>query len=264
MQDRNNQKWLDLMAVLGRHFTPEERAAGWPDSFKPEHIALLQRAFKWWPAKDREHEKAALYAAYLKGLNAALVRGEMPSIIKTERVVVDHKNVQIGFTRRRTWEGEVRTPKYGPAPVHGDKEVPHITAPAFAAWLTAQGLTPSPHILDWFEFLGVVVPDAVVAVTPAKDTKKHRDLLAPLVEAAQRACDNESDTSAVFTTLKAWAKEKEPRAPLMGVTEDGRIQWLDSNDTPKELDKESLAKRMLRQQKPAEPTPPGKQIRRIK
>ncbi|MGD9550533.1 MAG: hypothetical protein AB7V41_05965, partial [Burkholderiaceae bacterium] len=31
----------------------------------------------------------------------------------------------------------------------------HITAPAFAAWLAAQGLEPSPHVAAWFKARGV-------------------------------------------------------------------------------------------------------------
>jgi hypothetical protein len=55
-----------------------ESDSGWPDSFKPERIAVLQRPFKWWPLKDREHKKADLCNAYKDGLNAALASGKLP------------------------------------------------------------------------------------------------------------------------------------------------------------------------------------------
>ena len=107
----------------------------------------------------------------------------------------------------------------------------------------------------------------VPAATPATattQTTKHRDQLAPLVDAAQKASASANDAAAVFTILKTWAQKDSPRPPLAGVTEDGRIQWRDSNDSPKELTKKALTSRLKRQQERPATTPPGKQLRRIK
>lgn len=76
--------------------------------------------------------------------------------------------------------------------------------------------------------------------------RRRRDLLAPLVEQAQRECQDPTDAPAVFSVLREWAKRTPPRAPLIGVTEDGRLQWLDSNDKPQELDARALRKRVQR------------------
>ena len=76
--------------------------------------------------------------------------------------------------------------------------------------------------------------------------KQRRDLLAPLIEAARKTCAASDDTAAIFTILRTWAEEKPPRAPLFGVTEDGRIQWTDSNSNSQELNKEALAARIKR------------------
>lgn len=164
VQDRLIQSWRDTVAVLGRQMgiTTDELKAGWPDSFKPERIAVLQRPYKWWPLKDREYEKSVLCKAYEDGLNAAVASGALVSITKTEQVVTDHKEKFEGldysdpFVRRNVYGEREFKPKYSSIPVYGDKEFTHITAPAFAAWLAAQrDNTPSPHIQAWFDAVGV-------------------------------------------------------------------------------------------------------------
>jgi len=42
-----------------------------------------------------------------------------------------------------------------PSPQPYDVTTYTVTAPAFAAWLVAQGETPSPHIQSWFDAVGV-------------------------------------------------------------------------------------------------------------
>lgn len=190
MQDRLNQKWRDTMALLGRDFTKEERAAGWPDSFKPESIAVLQRPFKWWPLKDREHEKGALCAAYRDGLNAALASGELSGIATTVTVTPPAPPIQrrnefassewsnefgrgFGFANGRV----SMTPR---AATPYEKTTYTVTAPAFAAWLTAQGETPSEHVKNWFDAVGVagaaVAPVAVANSTPPDEAAEDKEL----------------------------------------------------------------------------------------
>ena len=85
-------------------------------------------------------------------------------------------------------------------------------------------------------------PTAGVAVMPMK--RQRRDLLAPLVEKAMRDCGG--DAAQVFVLMRAWAVGPTPRPPLVGVTEDGRIQWRDANDKPQELSRDSLRDRVRR------------------
>ncbi|PIQ55807.1 MAG: hypothetical protein COW02_02340 [Comamonadaceae bacterium CG12_big_fil_rev_8_21_14_0_65_59_15] len=158
------------MALLGRHFTKEEHAAGWPETLKPERIAVLQRPYTLGDISGKR-----LTQAFLQGLNAALASGELPSTIVTAQVVTHHQKVFKGYASRPMWGGDVTEPVYGAAPVYGDKDFHCIAAPAFAAWLAAQGETPSPHVQAWFDAVGVAgaaVPDAPVAGMPAQ---KHRD-----------------------------------------------------------------------------------------
>ena len=75
---------------------------------------------------------------------------------------------------------------------------------------------------------------------------KRRDLLAPLIEKAQREVDAHDDASAVFALMRSWAKLKSPPAPLIGATDGGGIQWLNHADEGKELTISSLSKRIKR------------------
>ena len=177
-----NQSWRDTMALLGGQFTKEEHTAGWPESLRPERIAELQRPFKWWPVKDREHEKVALCRAYKDGLNDALTSGELTGTATTVTVTPKPPQVQ----RRNEfasseWLGEfgrfgltgVRNGRITSQPIPRAREVTTytVTAPAFAAWLAAQSETPSVHIQAWFDAVGVAgaAQAAPVAVVPAND-----------------------------------------------------------------------------------------------
>ncbi len=75
--------------------------------------------------------------------------------------------------------------------------------------------------------------------------KRRRDLLAPLIEAAQRECMPSDDVPAIFAVLRAWATSKPPRPPLLGVTNSG-IQWIDASDDQQELSLKNLRDRIKR------------------
>ena len=262
-----NVAWRVAMSTLRRDFTATERQTGWVEAFNHEQVAALQ-----YPHALGETEKIRLEKDRASDILSACKNGELPNI-KTSRIVKKtwSKAIPITFSHA-DYDGS-------PGKTHiasGVKEVEEVsytvTASAFAAWLASQSENPSEHIAAWFEAVGVNTqpqPEALrlptaPPATVTTQTTKHRNLLAPLVEAAQKACDSANDAAAVFTMLKTWAQESKPRAPLVGVTEDGRIQWRDSNETPKELDRKALTKRLQRQQKTPATTPPGKQLRRIK
>lgn len=255
-----NYKWRKAFSVLGIKFSSEDRAR---ENF-PELIAFGRIARLQHPTDLRAERTLA---------NAMLddcKRGDLEHVVKVlpPKAVMNGK---IHFVRE--WGGTQLEAAHTPSPQPKDVTEYQIAAPAFAAWLAAlpdKDKTPSEHIAAWFEAVGVNTQDEAAPVPTASpatvttQTTKHRDLLAPLVEAAQKACDSATDAAAVFTKLKTWAQEDKPRAPLVGVTEDGRIQWRDSNDTPQELSIKALKSRLKRQEKPPATTPPGKQLRRIK
>lgn len=262
-----NKQWDAAMSEMGREFSQAEQDAGWPVSMRPIQLAGLQRP---WRVDDAQAKHFCI--RLLRRIEQDCKSGDLLNESTTKRTTVNAARMVDTHKKSELFGATARVVYTVPA-VHKDITIIAVAAPAFGAWLTKQGETPSPHVQAWFDAVGVAgtgQTDARVAVptaTPATvttKTTKHRDLLTPLVEEAQKACDDSNDTAAVFTKLKTWAQDSKPRAPLVGVTEDGLIQWRDSNDTPKELDRKALAKRLKRQQKTTTTTQPGTQLRRIK
>lgn len=74
------------------------------------------------------------------------------------------------------------------------------------------------------------------------------DLLTPVIEDAVREAGEGAPR--VFALLQAWAREKAPRSPLIGVTNSG-VQWLDAEDEQRELTVKNLRDRLRnRKQRP--------------
>lgn len=94
-------------------------------------------------------------------------------------------------------------------------------------------------------------PTTTTEVAAPKDMKSdavgvgggRRDLLAPAIEAAKRACSDPTDSVQVWLELRAMAERRVQ--PLRGTTEDG-IQWVDSSDAPKTLKIGALRDRIRR------------------
>lgn len=252
-----NQSWRDTMALLGRHFTKEELAAGWPESFQIEHIARLQR-----PYKLGDLEAKRLLKSFFDGLKAACQSGELPNT-KTTRIVKRQwsKTIPIRF-ESTSWDG-VPGKTHTVSGVTDDEVVTYrVTAPVFKTWLAAQGEEPSVHIQAWFDAVGVadaVMPDAPVVVVnvapqkpqaPAKQNK-HRDLLVPLIETAQRETSDQFDAPAIWAKLCTMAGKQ--IRPLLGKDEDG-LQWTDGEDELRHLTLKQLRDRLGRQKKATQKT----------
>lgn len=143
-------------------------AHGWPDTFDHSRIAALQSWHKGMENKDW-HTEAANWRKLLK---LAIASGALSSATTTERVQITpavRRTIHPGIASR-DWEtrgfetanyeyrsflgGTLRTAYIQPAQ-YKDVTRHHITAPAFAAWLTAQGMEPSTHVAAWFKARGV-------------------------------------------------------------------------------------------------------------
>ena len=83
---------------------------------------------------------------------------------------------------------------------------------------------------------------AVVHVPMLKQTGR-RDLMAPVIEDAQRKCADPFDTQAVFLALRSMAEAKVP--PMFGVAPEG-IQWRDSDDEAQTMSQKALGDRLRR------------------
>lgn len=90
--------------------------------------------------------------------------------------------------------------------------------------------------------------DASTKPEVATPANLRRDLLVPLIEAAQKELANPSDTAAVWAALQAMAAAG--RRPLLGISEDG-IKWTDANDELQFLTIKKLRDRLFRLSKKA-------------
>ena len=262
-----NLAWRDAMNAAGHQFTAEERANGWSETMQPKQLAALQRPFEW---RDRTGRNA--FNVLLQAIEDDCRMGSIHSTAEEVRictkpaqdVVPSLFDLAYGHPDQYTREGIPYA--YTKPAEFKDITRHHIAAQDFAAWLAAQGEEPSPHITAWFKARGVAAaqagpvpaaeqaaPPEPVQAAPAAEkepsqgrTRRRRDLLAPLVEKAQRECSNPSDSAEVFALLRNWAQIRPPLPPLFGVTEDGCIQWRDSNDNPKELSIDALRGRINR------------------
>lgn len=73
--------------------------------------------------------------------------------------------------------------------------------------------------------------------------KARRDLLTPVIEAAQKDCGNPFDTPSVWASLVRMVNAETP--PLVGVTEEG-LKWKDPNDELQFFSIRSLRSRLRR------------------
>lgn len=92
-------------------------------------------------------------------------------------------------------------------------------------------------------------PEEPQDATPAPvATNARRDLLAPVIEAAQKECGDQFDAPAVWASLARMAEAG--KRPLLGVSEDG-IKWQDANDEPQFFTLKNLRDRLRRSNKKA-------------
>ncbi len=87
-------------------------------------------------------------------------------------------------------------------------------------------------------------PPARVAPSASNTPKKaRRNLLSPVIEAAQRTTGNPLDVPAVWASLVQMAEAG--KRPLLGITDDG-IKWQDANDEPQFFKLRNLRDRLRR------------------
>ena len=170
--------------------TRADLEAGWPDSFNVVRIAVLQRPYQW--NKERmDTNGRALVSAYIDGLKAACAAQKIEHTADTKTVQPQQPRFVVQSPKSEyaseSWlrrdgflvsDGRISVKPATPKVV----TTYTVTAPAFAAWLAAQGETPSPHVQAWFDAMGVAgagqtdapVDDANTA--PPKDSPDDRNL----------------------------------------------------------------------------------------
>ncbi|WP_139182746.1 hypothetical protein [Oryzisolibacter propanilivorax] len=114
--------------------------------------------------------------------------------------------------------------------------------------LKVEALPPLPSAVEGVSASPATAPPRSIARLARKQPAlRRRDLLTPLIEKA--ISEHGEDVQRVFGALRVWAEQPPPVPPLRGVTEDGRVQWRDSNDAPQELNIGALRDRMRRLRK---------------
>jgi hypothetical protein len=88
----------------------------------------------------------------------------------------------------------------------------------------------------------VVASDCNALSVFGHSTKTRRNGLTPVIEQAQRACKDPTDTAEVWATLQVLAEKRTP--PLIGATEDG-LQYL-KNGSAASFTRDALRKRLAR------------------
>ena len=91
-------------------------------------------------------------------------------------------------------------------------------------------------------------PAPTVGSASYAPARARRDLLAPVLEAAQKECGDQFDAPAVWASLVRMADAG--KRPLLGVCDDG-IKWQDSNDETQFLTIKNLRDRLSRSKKKA-------------
>lgn len=199
----------------------------------------VQEYANWWPLEhDQELDlRSWLMQPSVTLMNASmLLLGRQPGREKAR----DHADVQalaLVFEHYLT-----------------DKRVPPLLP--LTGWLSlARTLQAqyAPSVAHEIDIVAARIASAAdPAARPVDDkvplrTRSHRrDALTYLIHAAVRESAAGGDPAQVFLVLKSWASKQSPRPPLFGVTEDGKVQWTDTNGSPKELSLAALRDRLRR------------------
>lgn len=159
-----------------------------------------------------------------------------------QRVHQHLKNVTQNLTSARSGGVE---PDAGPLAAFQPHDMTPSPAP-MEPESTADGLEPDAGQLAAFQPQETRPSSAPVGAVCAPriihSTKTRRDTLTPVIELAQKQCQNPQDTAEVWAVLLVLAEKKS--SPLIGTTEDG-LQYLNKG-TADIFKKKSLGQRLAR------------------
>lgn len=279
----SNLKWREAMAevrvITGANtfFSPDECLAGWPETLKPDQLAVLQR-----PYIKGDTLQAGKTTAFREWIESACLAGLLPHIRGKE---IKHRERRIPAGAHLYEKARLLTED-----TSYEVDVHHIKACDFATLLASEGEEPSVHLAAWIKatasespvlpaeaadasgnleadkagpapLKAETVPDcnapAAVAVSASgavdqstnnAPKNKYRDLMTPVIEAAQRECIDHLDTPAVWAVLARMANSDYPPLPLLGLSDEG-IKWLNANDEPNFFKLKNLRDRLSRKKK---------------
>lgn len=190
----------------------------WTEERKAQMTQMLERLQD--PAYQQAVQVAEEVSRRLEKATAHKLEWERTD----DRGIPSEKDIRDAKIRAATDEAESATRAHSEA--RGDYLEPCPASPA---------TTPSP---------------APVAANSAGNAvaKGRRDLLVPVVETAQRKCENPFDAPAVWAELVCMAHAG--TCPLLGATDEG-IKWQDANDETQFFTLKNLRDRLRRSKKSA-------------
>ena len=143
-------------------------ANGWPETFTRHALAALHTwrkgiELKAWNDDAADWRKLVELAIQAGAIEHATTTERIKTRAQGRRIVnpgfASREWVERGFesaqVERRSFLGGTIPTAYTQPAQYADVTHHHITAPAFAAWLAAQGLEPCTHIAAWFKAQGV-------------------------------------------------------------------------------------------------------------
>lgn len=159
-----------------KNLSIEQSKAGWPDQFQPHHLAGLQ-------GQCGVGEEASIDA----GLHMAVVilracqAGSLEHTTTATRLEIQERRTYSPGIASPEWQerdffsstaGRINSTRA--ANRFKDVTLYHITAPAFSAWLAAQGEPPSVHVAAWFKAVNLPVTPNPEAAETAEERQAKR------------------------------------------------------------------------------------------
>lgn len=208
-------RWRDAMAapVIACEFNA--RGDGWPVAMTAIQLAVMQRPYV------RGDTAARNLVWALRGhIEAGRKDGSIAHTEKVERVLSRGAVIQNRQPDPGGWPAWYERDGYDsgrsrPA-IYKDVTRFYIDAPAFAAWLHATHLEPSPHIAAWFDVRGVAWPVA--------STSNTGDTRAATVAAPQAGMQW---TGALLAARRADLEAAGVKAPMQALTAECGIKERD-------------------------------------
>ena len=155
-----NLKWHKACAVRGLNLTKDERVAGWPESFALARLAILQ--------SPDDNKMANILHRALQDACAANLIPSAPAIVRKIGHETETYLATGSFVKRNIYGERVLDFRERIVSVMKEVEVPAVTAADFAAWLVAQGESPSEHVAGWFAAVGVSADAKAATPQPAE------------------------------------------------------------------------------------------------
>lgn len=161
----SNLKWREAMAEVkaineaNTFFSRDECLAGWPETLKPDQLAVLQR-----PYSKSDTLQAGKTAAFREWIESACLAGLVPHI-KGKEIKHRERKIPTGTHLHEAARRLNEVTSY-------EVDICNIKASDFAVLLASEGEEPSVHLAAWIDATAPKTPAPLVADESAASGKK--------------------------------------------------------------------------------------------